>query len=417
MRRAPWKLLASFLAAQLFASLAACETGKVGASDDLRATADDARAMQATPIVPRPTKVATPEAFPSEVPSAPAERELTPAQQALAKRLDAAAHWGRADVIGLAVKVVSRGTTLLERGYGFMDLAVEQALPADAIFRIGSITKQFTAAAILQLEERGKLKLNDPVGKYLREPYLKDPSKPIAQVTLQQLLTHTAGIRNYVDSPWFEGSRGEAHPLSDVVGVFADLPLDFEPGTRFFYSNSGYYLLGLVVEQVSGHRYPEYLRQYVFAPAGLVDTRYCPDAQDYPRATPGYEHMGQLRPAVPIAMTSVFASGGLCSSTSDLVRWTQALSSGKVIQPESFARMRSETILKGGQRSLYGFGLFLDDLEGHPRLHHGGRIDGFASQLSYYPDADLYIAVLANTGSPVPDRVSEQLAQIVLGTP
>jgi D-alanyl-D-alanine carboxypeptidase len=413
MTRAHCQLRASILTAQLFASITACEPGKVGASNDVGAPAEHGRATQAAPAAPRTTKVATPDAFPSE----PVGPQLTPAQQAVAGRLDAAVRGARADVVGLAVKVVSRGTTLLQRGYGFMDLAGQQPLPADAIFRIGSITKQFTAAAILQLVEQGKLKLTDPIGKYLRQPYLRDPSKPIAQVTLHQLLTHTSGIPSFTDLPWYESNKGKAQSHADVVAVFADLPLEFEPGTRFSYSNSGYYLLGLVVEQVSGQPYADYLLQHVFEAAGLVDTRYCPDAQDYPRATPGYDHMGQLRTAVSISMTIPFAAGALCSSTSDLVRWTQALSSGKVIKPESFAHMCSETLLKGGQRSLYGFGLSLGELEGHRRLDHGGGIEGFVSQLSYYPDADLHVAVLANTGSAVPGGLSQRLARIVLGIP
>jgi D-alanyl-D-alanine carboxypeptidase len=354
-----------------------------------------------------------------EVPTAPAEPQLNAAQRAIADRLDAAVRAARAEprtpaVVGLAVKVVSKGTTLLDSGYGFSDLEGKQPLPANAIFRIGSITKQFTAAAILQLNEQGKLKLNDPIGKYLKEPYLNDPSKPIAQVTVQQLLTHTSGIPNFTDLPWLESHKRQAQAVShaELVAVFAELPLEFEPGTRFSYSNSGYYLLGLVVEQVSGQRYAEYLRQHVYAPAGLVDTRYCPDTQDYPRATPGYEF---AQPVAPISMTIPFSAGGLCSSTSDLVRWSQALASGKVVRPESFTRMRSETLLKDGQRSGYGFGLFLSELAGHPLINHGGGIDGFVSLLAYYPEDDLHIAVLANTGNARPGDLSLQLARIVLG--
>jgi D-alanyl-D-alanine carboxypeptidase len=247
---------------------------------------------------------------------------------------------------------------------------------------------------------------------------LKDASQPIAKVTLQQLLTHTSGIANFTDLPWYESHKGEPVSEPDVVAEFAELPLAFEPGTRFAYSNSNYFLLGLVVEKVSGHSYADYLRQHVFAPAGLVDTRYCPDAQDYPHATPGYErYTGQLRPAVSISMTIPFSAGGVCSSTSDLVRWSEALSSGKVVRPESYERMRTETLLPGGQRSPYGFGMSLAELEGHRRLSHGGAIDGFQSMVSYYPDAELHIAVLSNTGSPVCASLSEQLARIVFGIP
>jgi CubicO group peptidase (beta-lactamase class C family) len=362
------------------------------------------------------------DAFPPEAPAPPVGPQLDPAQQAIADRLDAAARAALADpdapVAGFAVKVVAKGTALLERGYGFTDLDRQQPMPANGIFRIGSITKQFTAAAILQLAEQGKLQLDEPLSRYLKEPYLKGTSQPIARVTLRQLLQHTSGIPNYTNLPWFEGHRGEAATPEEVVAAFADLPLEFEPGTRFAYSNSGYFLLGLVLEQVSGQRYIDDLRQHLFAPAGIVDTRYCPDAQDYPRAVPGYQRgPGKLMPAAAISMTIPFSAGGLCSTVADLVSWSQALVAGKIVQPETFAGMSSAATLPGGQHSPYGFGLFHGELEGHTRISHAGGIHGFVSDLAHYPDADLYIAVLVNTEGAVASTLSERLARIVLGIP
>jgi CubicO group peptidase (beta-lactamase class C family) len=362
------------------------------------------------------------DAFPPEAPAAPPGPQLDPAQQVLADRLDAAARGALANpdapVAGFALKVVARGTVLLERGYGFSDLDRQRPLPANAIFRIGSITKPFTAAAILQLAEQGRLQLDQPLSSYLKEPYLKGTGQPIARVTLRQLLQHSSGIPNFTNLPWFEGHRSEAAAAAEVVAAFADLPLEFEPGTRFAYSNSGYFLLGLVLEQVSGQRYIDYLRQHLFAPAGIVDTRYCPDAQDYPGAVPGYQRgPGKLMPASAISMTIPFSAGGLCSTVGDLVSWSQALVAGKIIQPESFAAMSSGAILAEGEHSPYGLGLFRGELEGHARLSHAGGIEGFVSDLAYYPDADLYIAVLANTEGALASNLSEQLARIVLGIP
>ncbi|HVZ32754.1 MAG TPA: serine hydrolase domain-containing protein, partial [Polyangiaceae bacterium] len=344
------------------------------------------------------------------------------AQQALADRLDAAARAALVEpdlpVAGFAIHVVSKGTTLFDRGYGYGNSAARQRMPADGIFRIGSITKQFTAAAVLQLEEQGKLELGDSLSRFLKQPYLKDASRPLASVTLEQLLTQTSGVPSYTDLPRFVRHRDTAVSPEELVTAIAELPLDFEPGTRFVYSNSNYYLLGLVVEQVSGQSYAEYLRQHVFAPAGLVETRYCPDAQDYPRAVLGYERSaGEVVPAHSISMTLPFSAGALCSSAGDLVRWAQALAGGRVVKPESFARMSSQTQLKSGQRSPYGFGLFLGDLAGHPRIGHGGGIDGFSSDLQYYPADDLYIAVLVNTASPLAGLLGERLARIALNVP
>jgi D-alanyl-D-alanine carboxypeptidase len=341
---------------------------------------------------------------------------LDPERAALAQKLDALAraalHDGEAPVAGLSVRVLSHGRILLARGYGFADLLRRRAVREDTIFRIGSITKQFTAAAVLQLEEQGKLQLSDPITKHLKEyPALS------SFVTVQQLLTHTSGLPGYTELPWFASHMNRQVSHQELVTAFTKEPLAFEPGSRFAYSNSGYYLLGLLIEQLSGETYADYLRAHVL-PGAVQDTRYCPDAQDYERAALGYQvRGGKLEPSAPLSMTLPYAAGALCSTVADLVQWSLALSRGWVLSAQAFERMSAETTLGNGDKSRYGFGLARAELDGHVRIGHGGGINGFASDLAYYPQADLFIAVLVNTEGAAASALSEKLARVVLGIP
>jgi D-alanyl-D-alanine carboxypeptidase len=314
-------------------------------------------------------------------------------------------------VAGATVAVVLHGRPVLVQGYGLADVLGNVPMRADHIFRIGSITKSFTAAAILKLEALGKLQLADPLTKHL-------PDYTVGSaVTLQHLLTHTSGIPDYVELPGFGERMAEAKTRAELVAAFAQLPLQFTPGSEFSYSNSGYYLLGLVIERISGQSYTDFLQAELFAPAGLGDTCYCPDAQDYPRAALGYESSsGTLAPAKPAMMTLTFSAGALCSTASDLVRWIAALSHGKVITPLAFARMSQPTLLTSGNIHPYGLGLAPRELEGHSRVGHYGDINGFGSALHYYPLDELYIAVLVNTeGKAAPD-IAEKIARTVFSS-
>jgi len=347
---------------------------------------------------------------------APPAANVDPKHAELARQLEATALAALADrdapVPGFAVRVVSHGDVLLSHGYGLADLPRQKEVREDSIFRVGSLTKQFTAAAVLQLEEQGKLKLDDPLTLYLKD--YPPPAKP---VTLRHLLTHTSGIPGYTELQWFPSHMNQATPHEELVATFAKEPLQFDPGSRFSYSNSGYFLLGLVIERVSGQSYAEYLREHVL-PGALHDTRYCPDAQDYERAALGYHSVaGKLEPAAPLSMTLPYSAGGLCSTVGDLVSWSRALASGKVVSAATFERMAAETSLSSGAKSPYGFGLFRDDLVGHARISHGGGINGFSSHLAYYPADDLFVAVLVNTETSMAAGLSEQLARVVLGVP
>lgn len=312
-------------------------------------------------------------------------------------------------VAGVSVAVVWRGKPVLVRSYGLADVPKNVPMRTDNVFRIGSITKSFTAAAILVLEAQGKLELTDPLAKYLPEYTASNA------VTVRHLLTHTSGIPDYLEVPNFGTRMTAAKTRSELAAWFAGLPLQFAPGSDWAYGNSGYFLLGLVIEAVSGKSYADFVSAEILAPAGLHDTRYCPDAQDYARAAYGYKLVeGKLVPDDPAVMKLTFSAGALCSTASDLVKWIATLSRGRSIAPEAFSRMIAPTALTDGRAEPYGFGLALRELGGHVRVGHYGDINGFAAALHYYLNDDLSIAVLVNTEGDAAKSIAEESARIVL---
>jgi D-alanyl-D-alanine carboxypeptidase len=313
---------------------------------------------------------------------------------------------------GLAVAVAQRDRMVFERSYG--STAIENGKPvrSDTIFRIGSVTKQFTAAAILRLIEQGRLALDTPITRFL-------PEYPTQgrRITVRQLLNHTSGIRDYtqVSPPWF--SRvAEDLAQDEVVAMFRDAPLDFAPGERFRYSNSGYFLLGMIIERITDRQYGTYVQQELARPIGLENIIYCPN-----HPSEGHAHGFRLSPsgpvpAPPVSMTHVFyAAGSLCSTAVDLVKWARALASGRVVSTASYRQMITPDILVGGEPSPYGYGLVPDELFGVKSIVHAGGQIGFSAALFYYPDSETAVAVLANNEAANAANIANQLSRIVLG--
>jgi CubicO group peptidase (beta-lactamase class C family) len=349
----------------------------------------------------------------SSTPRTPAPARPVAVANPYAAKIDALVDAVLADhrAVGLAVAVARGDQLLVAKGYGVADVAHATPVTADTVFRIGSVTKQFTAVAILQLVERGELKLTDDVRTYVPEFPAKSRT-----VTIEHLLTHTSGIPSYTDAAnWIElGAKRMTH--AQMLALFADAPLGFDPGTRWEYSNSNYYLLGMVIEKVTGKPYAEVIRDRVLAPAGMTASGYCTDTM--PGLAAGYSlHDGTPAPAAPVDMSTPYAAGALCSTVGDLLAWQRALDTGVVLAPETIARMRTAATLANGDSTHYGYAVFLGDLDGHPRIGHGGGINGFTSMLARYPDDDVTIAVLANAEVDTPDRLEQRIARVVLGLP
>lgn len=313
---------------------------------------------------------------------------------------------------GLGIAVARHGEVLVSRGYGLADLEHEVPVTERTVFRLGSITKQFTAAAIMKLVEAGKLSLDDELTKFL-------PDYPTGgrRITVRHLLTHTSGIKSYtgLGPKWREKVRLDLSH-EELLALFRDEPFDFEPGAKFLYNNSGYYLLGMIIERVTGQSYATYLTETFFRPLGLESTSYCDERAVVKDRARGYSTwQGTLVNAEPLSMTQPYAAGALCSTARDLVRWQEALAGGKVVSASSYRAMTTSGKLDNGTETGYGFGLGLSKLEDRPLVGHGGGINGFVTHLAYLPGEELTVVVLANAEGANPERLGWRITLRALG--
>jgi D-alanyl-D-alanine carboxypeptidase len=314
---------------------------------------------------------------------------------------------------GLSVAVIRGRDTLMMAGFGLADRAAgKQATPA-TIYEIGSITKQFTSASIMRLVDQHKLSIDDELPKYL-------PQIPLHgnRVTIRNLLTHTSGIHSYTEVPAWQPHWGDDLAPDSIMGFVAKDTFDFAPGTRYKYDNSGYVLLGMVIEKVSGQTYAKFLENEIFKPLELTHTSYCPSHPTDPAFAAGYSKDGNgVKPAAYLSLTQPFAAGALCSTVGDLVMWERALTSGKVVSPESFALMSTAATLNDGQKIRYGFGLVPGEMSGHAFINHSGGIPGFATMEYYFPADSLAVVVFTNYDGASPNVLAGNIARIVYGLP
>lgn len=350
---------------------------------------------------------ATPLAYAADLPD---KAEITREAQALL-----AAAWP-ADGPG-AVVLVARGDEVLFQGArGMADIEAGRALDTDDTFRIGSVTKQFAAAGLLKLVQEGKVGLEDPVTRYV-------PGIPNGTaITVRQLLNHTSGIKSYTGIPGYmvEPIRADLD-TTQLVAVFKDLPVDFAPGAAWAYNNSGYVLVGAVIEAASGQPWHEYLESALFEPLGLDDTGYGADPAVVAAHVRGYKLDDDKKPvpANVLSMTQPHAAGALVSSVDDLLAWNRALHEGRVLEEKLYEEMI--TPAGSAQEAKYGFGISRDTLRGVDMLQHGGGIHGFISYLLYLPGSDTTVAVLQNSDEPLgklnPTALAHRLAAVAIGDP
>lgn len=361
--------------------------------------------------------VAAATAIATAVATAPlAAQSATPARD-VAQRLDSIAGSGVVEgrAVGLAAAVVRGNDTLLFKGYGKADVEWDVAMPADAMFEIGSIAKQFTAAAVLQLRDAGKLSLDDPITKWLPDFDTRGNT-----VTLRRLLDHTSGIVGLTEIREFGILvTNPRFPRDSAYALINRQPFQFPTGTAQIYNNSAFWLLGLVIEKASGVPYEEYVEQRIFAPLGMTRSSYCNSDEHVPRRAHGYMvQNGTVRRAPTNVHTWPYAAGSICSTAGDLVTWLRALHGGKVLSPRSYAEMTAPSSLLDGTPLRYGMGLGVTtDPRGLRTIGHGGGIGGFTSQANWYPDAQLAVVVLMNANSNLdPGAVAAELAAELLPT-
>jgi len=312
---------------------------------------------------------------------------------------------------GVAVGIMRGADTIALRAWGKADLEHEVPATAQTVYRIGSVTKQFTAAAVMQLVEQGKVRLTDSIAAYV--PDLPAAWRP---VTIRQLLNHTSGIPSYTGAPSWQGRWSVELPPESLLAITAKDTMWFAPGSKWRYDNTGYVLLGMVIEKVAGRPWGTDMELRFFDPLGLDRTYNCTAEPVIPNRARGYEKRGTgwINTAY-LAMSQPYAAGAICSTAGDMATWNRLLHSGKVVSAESYRAMTTPEGAAVDGRRGYGFGLQRDTLGRYDVIEHGGGIHGFITSNTWVPAAELSVTVLTNSGSARADDLLAQLTRAALG--
>lgn len=321
-----------------------------------------------------------------------------------------------------AGKIAPGGVILLARNdsiiyyqaFGYDNIATKLEMDRQRIFRIGSITKSFTALAVLMLMEEGKIRLKDSIQQYI-------PDFPVKNypVTIAHLLTNTSGIKNYfeIDNP---AKAKQQYTPREGIAYFEEAPLEFEPGTRYQYSNSNYYLLGYIIEKASGMPYADFIRTRIFDAVGMPHSSYGAVSNPRQQLAKGYTRIdGKLEDARLQEISAIYAAGGLLSNAEDLLKWHKALLSGKLISRKTLKQAMTPFRLRNGERSEYGYGWFVADIDGVQTIEHSGATDGYQADLVYIPEKDIRLITLFNCYETSRNWImfTNDLARVALGKP
>jgi CubicO group peptidase (beta-lactamase class C family) len=314
---------------------------------------------------------------------------------------------------GISLAVVREGQVVLAKGYGLAN--VEGSVPAepDTVYAIYSVTKQFTAAAVMLLVEEGALSLDDPISRHL-------PDLPPAwgPATVRHLLNHTSGIKSYTSLPDFRQHIRRDMTAEEVLGWVREFPLEFAPGEKHLYNNTGYFLLGLLIEKASGKPYGEYLAERIFRPLGMSATQLDDLREIIPKRASGYSWESERRRnADRVSPTQPYSAGALVSTVEDLARWDAALYGDAILSRVIREQMWTPTRLDDGTTANYGFGFALGSYHGHRTVQHGGGAPGFLTAFHRFPEARLTVIVLTNLDRGDPGRLAVRIAGYYLGEP
>jgi len=315
---------------------------------------------------------------------------------------------------GCAAIVVKDGKTIYQKAFGMANLELNVKLKPEHIFRIGSITKQFTACAILKLAEEGKLSLNDDITKYI-----KDFPTHGNKITIEHLLTHTSGIKSYTGMKEWDGEvRKKDFTPEEMINYFKDQPMDFKPDEKYRYNNSGYFLLGYIIEVVSGKTYAEYIDEAFFKQLGMSSSYYDNTSKIIQNRASGYQKNGNnYENAAFLSMTQPYAAGSLLSNVDDLAKWYQAVADYKVVKKESLDKAHTSYTLKNGKPTNYGYGWAIGNIQGSEGYSHGGGINGYLTASIYLKNEKIFVAVFSNCTAHDPSNAANKIAAVVLDKP
>ena len=306
-----------------------------------------------------------------------------------------------------SVLVARDGKVIFSKGYGLANVELDVPNTPQTKFRLGSLTKQFTAAAIMLLQEKGKLSVQDPICKYV-----DNCPSAWSEVTIHHVLSHTGGIPNFTSFPDYQPKMMMPVTTTDMIARFKDKPLDFKPGEKWTYSNSGYFLLGHIIEKAAGESYESFLQKNIFEPLKLTNTGYDHHGTILKNRATGYSlNKGKMVNSVYLDMTQPYSAGSLYSTVEDLFLWNEALYSGKLLSAKSIEAMITPV------KNDYAYGLGVQTKSGRKVINHGGGINGFSTFLARYPDEKVTLIVLRNAdyGSPGPGPITQDLGAIVFG--
>jgi CubicO group peptidase (beta-lactamase class C family) len=314
---------------------------------------------------------------------------------------------------GLALAVLRDGKVVKGQGYGLANVELNVAVKPETVFQTGSVGKQFTATAVMMLVEEGKVGLDDKLSKYLA-----GTPEVWKDVTVRNLLTHTSGITDYTDSEYTKAGglinlRGD-YTEAELYQKLIQLPLNFETGTKWKYSNTGYVLLGFLIHKVTGEFYGDFLQERIFRPLGMTSTRIISEADIVPNRSSGYELVkGEIKNQEWVSATlNTTADGALYTNVLDLEKWDAALYTERLLKRASFEQLWTPVRLKDGKTYPYGFGWFLNEANGHRLIEHDGAWQGFTMNISRYVDDSLTVIVMTNLDSEhaKPERVAHGVA-------
>lgn len=313
-------------------------------------------------------------------------------------------------ISGLSVLVGLEGEVLVAKGYGFADLEHKVPATADTVYRLGSLSKQFTAAAVMQLADQGLIDLDRSIRRYLSDyPEVGEP------ITVRHLLNHTSGLVSYTAQSEYWRNMRQDLSHETVLSWFSERELAFTPGDRYVYSNSGYYLLGLIIESVTGDTFAEYVHRNLIDPLDLSETRYDDGLKLIPGRARGYERNDDnFFNARWLNMKLAYSAGAMTSSVLDLYRFHQALQDARIVSPEAYATMTTPAWLNDGTFSEYGMAFHVEQWGDRRVLRHGGLIFGFKTCYYHYPDEDLTIILLMNTEQALYRPIQARIARIFM---
>jgi len=311
---------------------------------------------------------------------------------------------------GLAILITQGDDVVYEKYVGYADVKAKREVDANTTFRIGSVTKQFTAAGILKLVEQGEIKLDDPLSKFIKDFPQGE------KVTIHHLLTHTSGIKSYTDEEGFLEKVNKPITADDLANHIKTLGYDFEPGDKWKYNNSAYFLLGYIIEQESGMSYGEFLNKHFFKPAEMNNTGIYDNSKSYKREALGYmSENGKVKESLNWDMSHAGGAGNMYSTVSDLIKWNEFVFSEKALSNEVLKKAHTPVMLNDGSSHPYGYGWGVGHFRGQKQIAHSGGLHGFLSFLGYYPEIGASIAITSNASPPlnvVPANLAQELVQV-----